>query len=232
MAEPGPISKCHMRPVLMVPVLVPACPYAVSEAMIISQSRASDLMSWAIPRCYQTSLDHADRTTTPSSPDQLYPATWWWEKPVSPHDSDSGVVFPWCGNSQPMPLLPLWITLLVSRSWRRTLEIPPCDIPVLLDIALWDSPRPDNWKWVQEFLVGYSLPWLPLCCKIAIYAHRQQTAEFIRYKCGTLSFGAARIRTPQEGIDRGKTESVMVCEILYGGGGGGILKCRGALRWN
>ena len=71
-AEPGLISKDHMRPVLMIPVPVPACPYAALVAMIMSQSGASGWTSWAIPSCFRTSLDRLSRNTMSSSPDQLY----------------------------------------------------------------------------------------------------------------------------------------------------------------
>ena len=62
-----------MKPVLIVPVPVPAFPYAASAAMIMSQSGASGWTSWVIPSCYQTSLDCVGRNTMPSSPDELHP---------------------------------------------------------------------------------------------------------------------------------------------------------------
>ena len=133
-AEPGLFSKYHMIPLLMVPIPVPACPYATSAAMIMSQSGASGRTFWAIPSWYQTTLDCAGRTTTSLSPDQLYVD--------SPDDSDKGMAFSWYGHPQSMPMW-LWITLPVAWT-RRTLELPTCDTPVFLDIALWDSPRADN----------------------------------------------------------------------------------------
>ena len=48
------------------------------------------------------------------------------------------VILNWCPCG-------LWIALPVSRTQRRTLEMPPCGTPVFLDIALWDSPQPANW---------------------------------------------------------------------------------------
>ena len=130
-----------MRPVLIVPVPVPAYPYAVSAAVIMSQSGASGWTSWTIPSCYQTSLDRAGRKTTSSSPDQLYPDSRQREKHVSPHDSDKGTVFP---GSSSTDAHVVWIALPVSRTRRTALEMPPCDISIFLDIALWDSPRPGN----------------------------------------------------------------------------------------
>ena len=58
----------------------------------------------------------------------------------------------------------------------------------------------------------------------AIYAQRQHTAECIRYKYDTLSFGATReICNPRGRTDWGRTESAVDCEILQmGGGGGGV----------
>ena len=47
------------------------------------------------------------------------------------------VILNWCSCG-------LWIAHPFSRTRRRTLKMPPCDTPVSLDIALWDSPRPDN----------------------------------------------------------------------------------------
>ena len=106
-AEPGLINIYHMRPVLMVPVPVPVCPYAASVAMIMGQSVASGLTSWVIPSCYQTSLDCTGRKTMSSSPDQLYPDSRRWEKPVSTHVSNNGMTFPLCSHSQLMPMWPL-----------------------------------------------------------------------------------------------------------------------------
>ena len=37
-----------------------------------------------------------------------------------------------------------WIALPVSQTRRRTLETPSCHTPWFLEIALWDSPQPDN----------------------------------------------------------------------------------------
>ena len=98
-------SPSHMRPVLMVvPVPLPSCPYAAWATMIMSQSGASGWTSWAISSCYQTPLDRVGRNKTSSSPDQLYPDSRRWEKPVSPQDSDKRPVFPWCDHPQPMPM--------------------------------------------------------------------------------------------------------------------------------
>ena len=74
------------------------------------QSGASGWMSWATLSFNLTSLNHAGRNmTSTSSPDQLYPDSRWWEKLVSPHDSDKCRVFLWCwcGHPQTMPLWPL-----------------------------------------------------------------------------------------------------------------------------
>ena len=151
-------NKYHMRPVLVVLVPVPACPYAASAVMAMSRSEASGSTSWVVTRSwYQTSLDHAGRNTTATSPDQLYPDSRRWEKPFSPHYSDKGRVFPWCGHPQlPKCQSGLWIALPVSRTWWRTMEIPPPDTAVSLDIALWDSPRPDN-RTMSSSIPGYWL---------------------------------------------------------------------------
>ena len=74
------IFWCKMPKLHCVPVPVPACPCTVL----------------AIPSCYQTSLDCAGRNTTSSSPEQLISDSWRWAKPVSPHDSEKGMVFPKC----------------------------------------------------------------------------------------------------------------------------------------
>ena len=113
------------------------------SAWLMSQSGASGWTSWALSSYYQMSLDRTGSYTASSSPDQLYSDSRRWEKPVSSHDSDKGTVFPWCGHPQQMPMWP-WVARLVSRTRWSTLEMPPCDTPVFLDIALWDSPWPDN----------------------------------------------------------------------------------------
>ena len=118
-AAPGLISKYHMRPVLMFPVPVPACPYTVSAAMITSQSGVSGWMSWATPSCNQTSLDHIGRNRMSNSPDQLYPDSRWYEKPISPHDSVDCMVFPWGCHPQ---LMPMWKLLYSSSSLANMTE--------------------------------------------------------------------------------------------------------------
>ena len=135
--------------------------------------------------CYQTCLDRASRNTTTSSPEQLYPDSRRWEKPVTSHDSDKGTVFPLCGRPQPMPMC-LSIALPGSRTRRKTLEMPLCDTPVFLDIALWDSPRPDNWTMGSRIPGGILAGMIATLFKIAIYAQRQHTAKCILYKCNTI----------------------------------------------
>ena len=65
-------------------------------------------------------------------------------KPVSPHDSDKGTVFSWCGHPQLMPMWPLdSSSSLPSTTTDFGNSI--CDPSVFLDIALWDSLQQDNW---------------------------------------------------------------------------------------
>ena len=48
---------------------------------------------WAISSCYWTSYDHADKDKTYSSSDQLRPDSGCWEKTLSSHDTEKGMVF-------------------------------------------------------------------------------------------------------------------------------------------
>ena len=57
----------HGTSALMVTVPVPACPYAASVAMIMSQSVGTGWTSRGITSCYQTSLDRVGRNTTSKS---------------------------------------------------------------------------------------------------------------------------------------------------------------------
>ena len=143
------------RPVLMVPVSVPACPYAASASMIMSQSGSSGWTSWVIPSSYLTSLDRAGSKTASSSPNQLYPDSRRWEKPVSPHDSDKGTVFFWCGYPHVIPMLPLDS---FSGLPNMTEDFGDAMFP---DISLWDSPRPDNWKMNSRISGGILAAMIP-----------------------------------------------------------------------
>ena len=173
----------------MVPVPVPAYPNAASAAMTMSQSGASGWTSWEIPSCHQTFWTVWTETRGPvrlisstlilDDERYLFPLmirirAW----------SSLGVVIL---NRCPCGI---WIALLVSRTRRRSLEMPPCGTPVFLNIALWERPRPEKIEqWVQEFQVGYWLGWLSLCFEIAIYVQLLHKTECIRYKCDTQSFG-------------------------------------------
>ena len=212
-SEPVLISKYHMRPVLMVLVPVHACLYAVSAAMITSQSGASGWTSWAIASYYQISFVRAGRNMTSSSPDRLYPYSQWWEEPVSPHDLDEGTVFPWCGHPQPMPMRPLDS---ISSLTNRTEDFG--------DVTLWHSCvpwyrllRPHTTRQQNnEFKISmWNIGWHDHHFVLnAIYGQRQHTAGCIRYKCDML-FGATReICTLREQTDWGSTESAVDCEIL------------------
>ena len=89
----------------------------------------------------------------------------------------------------------LWIALPVSRTRQST--------PVLHIYRHLRQSRTRQSS--NEFKNSrWDIGWhdSPFCFEIAIYAQRQHTAECIRYKCDTMSFGATReIRTPQELTD-------------------------------
>ena len=186
-----------------VPVPVPACPCTVL----------------AIPSCYQTSLDCAGRNTTSSSPEQLISDSWRWAKPVSPHDSEKGMVFPKC---------------VILNQYPCGSSGLPNPIEGFGDATLWRScvPRyrpqrqPMTRQLNNEFQVGFWLAWLPLCFEIAIYAQREHTADCIWYKCDTLFLEqlekSTLLRNELIGPGQNRRWTVKFCK-----GGGGSLKIAG-----
>ena len=116
---------------------------------------------------------------------------------------------------------PFWSPEHSKGLWRCQIETLLCSLISPCDTAHDQTTK----QWVQEFQVGYWLAWMPLSFKIAIYTQRQHTAEYIQYKCDTLSFGATReIRTRQERTDWGRTESAVDCEIKKKDAGGTVMK--------
>ena len=104
-ADYGLISKWQMRPVIMFPFLVPVCQHAAAAAMFRSQSGAL-WMFWAISCSYETSVGNADKDTVSSLFDQPLPDPGCWEKTLSPHDTERGTAFVWCGCLQYIPIAP------------------------------------------------------------------------------------------------------------------------------
>ena len=74
-ADPGLISKYHMRPIPMVSILVPAYQHAAAVTMVSGQSVVSlGHLSGCTERYLAATkrfLDHADKNMPSNSPDEL-----------------------------------------------------------------------------------------------------------------------------------------------------------------
>ena len=144
-SEPGLISKYHMSPVPMVPVPVPACPYAASVA--IQSGRVSDT-----PLLTNVFLPCGQKHNV-----QLYPDSRRREKPVSPHDSEKDMVSSWCIHPRPMPMWPLDGSSLLPNTTEdfgdAALWHPCCS-----SISPSETAHDQTTKqWVQEFQISYWL---------------------------------------------------------------------------
>ena len=211
-AEPGLVGKFQLRPVLVVPVQVPVCPYAASAVMIMSQSGVSGWTSLAIPICLWTMRTETRHPVRLISSIQILDD----EKKKQfllmirkRALSYIGVVI--------LNLCPcgLWIALPVSWTQWKTVEMPPCDSPIFLDIAHWDSPSPDH-RTISSRIPGGILAGMIAtlfwnCNLCATTAHSWMYSIQMRHTV----FGATReIHTPQERTDWDRTESAVDCEIL------------------
>ena len=136
--EAGLINRYHMRPVLIVPVLMPVCPHEVAVTMIQCSSEAYD---WALER-YPAANKGVWTIQT---------ETW---RPLHLILHTEGNVFPliiW-GGAQPFlgEVILNWylcsrrVVSLALQSRRRTLGRATFDHPVFLDICVREIPSPDK----------------------------------------------------------------------------------------